>query len=61
MRDKKLVTVLVYALLIGITVIMIYPFVWMLFGSFKSNTEIIQNPLALLPKKWSLDLSLIHI
>lgn len=55
MRDKKLVTVLVYALLTGITVIMIYPFVWMLFGSFKSNTEIIQNPLALLPKKWSLD------
>lgn len=55
MKDKKLVTVMVYAVLIGITIIMVYPFVWMLFGSFKSNTEIVQNPLTLLPKEWSLE------
>lgn len=55
MKDKRMVTDLVYALLICITVVMIYPFVWMLFGSFKSNTEIVQNPLAFLPEKWSLD------
>lgn len=46
---------MVYAVLIGITIIMVYPFVWMLFGSFKSNTEIVQNPLTLLPEKWSLE------
>ena len=34
---------------------MVYPFLWMLFGSFKTNQEIIQYPLSLIPQKWVLN------
>ena len=54
MKTNKAVTVLVYALLTIISFIMIYPFLWMLFGSFKTNQDLIQNPLSLLPEKWVL-------
>ena len=55
MRSKKWVTVLVYMILILVSVVMIYPFLWMFFASFKTNADIIQNPLNLLPEKWTLD------
>ena len=54
MKTNKAVTALVYALLTIISFIMIYPFLWMLFGSFKTNQDLIQNPLSLLPEKWVL-------
>ena len=34
---------------------MIFPFIWMIFGSFKTNAEIRANPLALLPEAATLD------
>ena len=54
MKTNKAVTAFVYALLTIISFIMIYPFLWMLFGSFKTNQDLIQNPLSLLPEKWVL-------
>lgn len=33
---------------------MVYPFLWMIFSSFKTNTEIIQNPLNILPRTWTI-------
>jgi len=52
MKTNKAVTLLVYLVLGMISFIMIYPFLWMLFGSFKTNQEIIQHPLSLFPKRW---------
>lgn len=52
MKTKKIALVIVYISLTVIAFIMIYPFLWMLFSSFKTNQEIIQNPLSLLPQKW---------
>ncbi|MFR1831992.1 MAG: carbohydrate ABC transporter permease [Lachnospiraceae bacterium] len=54
MKRNKAVTVLIYLLLAIVSFIMIYPFLWMLFGSFKTNQDLIQNPLSLLPEKWVL-------
>lgn len=55
MRNKKWVTALVYVILICVSFVMVYPFLWMLSASFKTNADIIQNPLNLLPQKWTLD------
>lgn len=51
---NKAVTFVIYCILILVSFVMIYPFLWMLFGSFKTNQEIVQNPLSLLPKEWVL-------
>lgn len=36
-----------------ISVVMLTPFAWVLFGSFKSQTDFISNPGALLPSTWT--------
>lgn len=33
---------------------MIYPFLWMIFGAFKTNADIVQQPIQLLPRKWTI-------
>lgn len=53
MKINKFAAAVAYAVLILISLIMIYPFMWMVFSSFKTNTEIIQNPLRLLPQTWT--------
>lgn len=45
MLSKKTKTVF-YVLMALITLIMVFPFLWMLMMSFKSNSEIMSNPLA---------------
>lgn len=47
--------VLLYAVLILGVVVTLFPFIWMLLCSFKSNIEVIQIPPSLLPKEWVLD------
>lgn len=54
-KPKTIVTVFAYVVLTIISFVMIYPFLWMVFGSFKSNYDIINNPLSILPKEWTLD------
>jgi len=54
-EPKMLGIILVYGILCIISFIMVYPFLWMIFSSFKSNFDIINNPLSILPKEWSLD------
>ncbi|EEG55240.1 ABC transporter, permease protein [[Clostridium] asparagiforme DSM 15981] len=34
---------------------MIYPFLYMIFGSFKTQQDIVQNPTSLLPASWTLE------
>lgn len=35
--------------------LMIYPFLWLMFGSFKTSSDILAQPLQLLPRAWTLD------
>ena len=35
-------------------VLMIYPFLWLVFGSFKTSSDILAQPIHLLPREWSL-------
>ncbi|MGN1370359.1 MAG: carbohydrate ABC transporter permease [Aristaeellaceae bacterium] len=46
---------LVYAVLLLAVFITLFPFVWMILSSFKSNVETVQIPPTILPKKWVLD------
>ena len=55
MKQNRFITWIAYGVLIIISFIMVYPFLWMLFGSFKTNQEIIQYPLSLIPQKWVLN------
>lgn len=32
---------------------MLYPFMWLVFGSFKTNTDIVTQPIQLLPREWT--------
>jgi ABC-type glycerol-3-phosphate transport system permease component len=34
-------------------VLMIYPFLWLVFGSFKTNVDIVTQPIQLLPREWT--------
>lgn len=52
MRPNKTATVFAYLLLTLVSLLTLYPFLWMFFSSFKTNLEIIQNPLSLWPKQW---------
>ena len=53
-RNRQLRKILSYCVLTCVGIIMIYPFIWMFFGSFKTNAEIFgsQN---LLPNSFSFD------
>lgn len=54
MKVNKFAAAIAYAVLILISFVMIYPFLWMFFSSFKTNLEIMQDPLSLWPKEWVL-------
>ena len=53
-KEKAGRNVWAYVLLCSLAVIMVYPFFWLLFGSFKSNTELFTS-LNLIPKEFILD------
>lgn len=53
MINKK-IKVILYIVMILITVVVVFPFIWMLVLSFKSNAEILSNPLSL-PEFLNLD------
>lgn len=42
----------VYTFLIVLGLVWIYPFIWMVFASFKTNREYISSGLTLFPEKW---------
>lgn len=51
-QKKNISTILIYIALIIGSVIMIFPFVWMLLTSFKTNAEVMQIPPTILPANW---------
>ncbi|MBQ7679372.1 MAG: carbohydrate ABC transporter permease [Butyrivibrio sp.] len=53
MKTKRLISDIIYhAFIIGLGFLMIYPVLWMVFGSFKNNVEILQHTERLLPTVW---------
>jgi len=45
-----------FAVVLGlVAIVMIYPFVWLVFSSFKTSADIIHLPVQVLPRDWSLD------
>ena len=53
MKEKRIVGNTVYHLfIIALGLLMIYPVLWMIFGSLKTNQEILQNTYQLFPKEW---------
>jgi multiple sugar transport system permease protein len=47
------VKALIVILLSIFSLLMIYPFLWLVFGSFKTNTDILQQPIQLMPRAWT--------
>ena len=53
--SRKLSTALVYAALIAGSITMIFPFVWMLLTSFKTQAESMAIPPQIFPAQWNFD------
>ena len=53
--SKRITTGLTYAALIFGSVIMIFPFVWMVLTCFKTQAESMAIPPQILPSQWNLD------
>lgn len=54
MNKQKLIKMLEYIILIGFTILFLYPIVWLLINSFKDGKELFESPWAL-PSKITLD------
>ena len=48
-KEVKLNTILIYVLVIGVTILMLLPFVWMLSASLKLNREVFEFPIHWIP------------
>ncbi|WP_320144612.1 carbohydrate ABC transporter permease [uncultured Cohaesibacter sp.] len=48
-KKVKLNTILIYVLVIGVTILMLLPFVWMLSASLKLNREVFEFPIHWIP------------
>lgn len=51
---RRLSFLALLALLTFISVLMCYPFLWLIFSSFKSSADIVTLPIQLLPRQWTL-------
>ncbi|HEY8421030.1 MAG TPA: carbohydrate ABC transporter permease [Thermoclostridium sp.] len=53
-KTKKLIRKILFHVFVSLTcVLMIYPILYMLFGSFKTQQDIFQNPTSLFPREWN--------
>ena len=54
--NKKIITVVVHAVLILMTIVMLVPFIWMILTSFKTVQETTQvDPFVIFPSVWRTD------
>lgn len=53
MKKKKTIsTILIYTFLIIGSLVMVFPFIWMILTAVKTNAEVLQVPPTILPEKW---------
>lgn len=57
MRDSRsaLKNALTHLVLLAVSVVLVFPFVWMLTGAFKNSLEVVRMPPRLLPSEWKFD------
>lgn len=53
--EKTKNKIIIYTVLTLFAALMIMPFVWMLFSSFKSNNEVFSLPMRILPREWHME------
>ena len=53
-KTKRLSTIGTYIALILGSIVMIFPFIWMLLTAFKTNSEVMQIPPSILPSQWNM-------
>lgn len=53
-HQRRWDTILLYTTLSLISVLMFYPFLWLIFSSFKTASDILTLPVQLLPRQWTL-------
>ena len=53
-RQRRWGTIALYVLMSLISVLMFYPFLWLIFSSFKTAADILTLPVQLLPRQWTL-------
>ncbi len=49
---ERLYSIVIHLVLIAGALVTVFPFVWMVSGSFKVTSELFSNPPSLLPEKW---------
>ncbi|MBE9880981.1 carbohydrate ABC transporter permease [Enterococcus casseliflavus] len=54
-KANKLNRLLIYSLLVSLSLLFIFPFLWMIFTAFKPENEAMAFPPSLLPKIWDWD------
>ncbi len=52
---KHIAPAIYHILVLGIGFVMVYPVLWMISGSFRNNTEILNGTLGLIPPNWRVD------
>ncbi|MFS0726713.1 carbohydrate ABC transporter permease [Paenibacillus sp. 1P07SE] len=52
MLKKNALNLVLHVLLLGFGLVWIYPFIWMVFSSLKTNTEFINSGISLVPETW---------
>ena len=55
LTSDRWTSVLIVIVLAVFSVAMFYPFIWLVFSSFKTGADIVHIPPKLLPEKWTLD------
>lgn len=54
-RAENTPQLVIFAVLVLVCIITVYPFLWLIFSSFKTNKDIITPPIQLLPRTWTFD------
>jgi ABC-type glycerol-3-phosphate transport system permease component len=53
--NGRWIQVVITIVLTLFAILMIYPFLWLVFGSFKTSSDILSQPIQLWPRAWTLD------
>ena len=52
---ERWIAVVIILILALFSITMLYPFMWLIFSSFKTGADIVRIPVTLLPETWSLE------
>ena len=53
--SRKILRLIMTLLIIGLTVVMIIPFIWMISASFKTQADVMRIPIEWIPKYFYID------